>query len=159
MTTMWPDSADITEMAESKMREAELREEYWAIMIQKGSKVARFDNTRASARRVVDSIITAESETQWSRIQQELVDQGKTLPTTEAGQQLHAAYGDMVERQNSLIQRLRVEMEKAADDPETIKVLQEQLRDELVKRKSARKEMGKLDSTLKRGWRHFFCLS
>lgn len=159
MTTMWPESADIAEIEESEMREAQLREEYWATMILKGSKVARFDNTRASARRVVDSIITTESDMQWSRIQQELVDQGKTLPTTEAGQQLHAAYGDMVEKQNNLIQRLRVEMERAAADPEMIKILQQQLRDELVKWKSARKEMGKLDSTLKHGWRRLFCLS
>lgn len=103
---MWLESADTVEMEESETREAELRDEYWAQMIQKGSKIARFTNTRESARNIVDEIITAESEarsiiaaesemhssiatesgTRRSRIQQELADQVETLnlPTTEA---------------------------------------------------------------------------
>ncbi|EKM75639.1 hypothetical protein AGABI1DRAFT_109274 [Agaricus bisporus var. burnettii JB137-S8] len=151
---MWPDPADTVEMEESEVREAELRKEYWAMMIEEGSKVERFTNTRESARKIVDRIITAESKRQWSKLQQELVDQGKDLPATEAEKELHAAYEDMVARQNFLMQQLRAEMEKAAADPVTITALQQQLRDELVKFKNARKEMRKLESSGKKGWRH-----
>ncbi|KAF7761714.1 hypothetical protein Agabi119p4_9706 [Agaricus bisporus var. burnettii] len=149
---MWPDPADTVEMKQNEMREAELRKEYWAEMIGKGSRVERFTNTRESARRIIDSIITAESKTQWCRIQQELVDQGKTLSATDAGKELfYAYYEDMVARQNALMQQLTAEMEKAAADPVTIMALREQLRDELVKRKNARKEMRKLESSGKKG--------
>ncbi|XP_006463967.1 hypothetical protein AGABI2DRAFT_225970 [Agaricus bisporus var. bisporus H97] len=154
MTTMWPDPADTVEMEESEMRERELREEYWAEMIEEGSEVKRFKNTRESAREIVDSIIAAESKRQWSQIQQELVKQGKGLPATDAGKELHAAYEDMVARQNVLMQQLRTEMEKAAADPVAITALQQQLRDELVKWKNARKEMRKLESSGKKGWHH-----
>ncbi|EKM75638.1 hypothetical protein AGABI1DRAFT_79586 [Agaricus bisporus var. burnettii JB137-S8] len=154
MTTMWPDPADTVEMEESEVREAELRKEYWAMMIEEDSKVERFTNTRESARKIVDSIIIAESKRQWSKLQQELVDQGKDLPATEAGKELHAAYEDMVARQNFLMQQLRAEMEKAAADPVTITALQQQLRDELVKFKNARKEMRKLESSREKEKHH-----
>lgn len=152
VTTMWPDPADTVEMEESEMREAELRDEYWAMMIQEDSKVVRFTNTRESAREIVDSIITAKSKEQLSQIQQELVNQGKDLPTTEAGKELHAAYEEMVARQNVLMQQLMAEMEKAAADPVTIMALRQQLRDELVKWKNARKEMRKLESSGEGVW-------
>lgn len=152
ITTMWPDIGDSNENLKIyDEREQELRGEYWAEMLKRGSRTARFDNTQTSAWSIVDSVISAESDRQWSRIQEELVDQGKRLPSTEAGQQLHGAYGEYIERQNDILRRLRDEMEKAADTA-VMEALRGELNNLLKKRSAAMKEMKQLDQSLQRRW-------
>ncbi|TKA78973.1 hypothetical protein B0A55_02554 [Friedmanniomyces simplex] len=58
-------------------------EEFWAPMIERGARVARFDDTRESAMQMVLSLTHQESVV--LQIQEELVDQGKKLKDTTAG--------------------------------------------------------------------------
>ncbi|KAG8782102.1 hypothetical protein FRC20_007857 [Serendipita sp. 405] len=78
VTTMWSLVANNT----GKEREEQLRETFWSQMITEGCRIARFEDSTASARSIVleeiDSLNTI-------LLAQELVDKSKNLDTTAAG--------------------------------------------------------------------------
>lgn len=147
-TTMWPDATeDNREETEACIvREAELEANYWPDMMKHGSTIRRFTNTQESAWDIVDHIIDVESQRRWVRIQEEMVTQGKKLPNTEAGQQLHGIMQDLIKRQNDLLKRIKDEFGKTNDKT----ILQELLKelDGLQKeRDQAMRDMRQLDAS------------
>jgi hypothetical protein len=75
-------------------RESELaKSEFWGKMIKKGSKVLRQDNGKVSAKLIIEYLVkkrTAANIGVALDIQKEMVDQGKTLDQTGAGQEMNA---------------------------------------------------------------------
>jgi hypothetical protein len=119
-TTMWPD--DPSDRHDAVEREKELRDDYWKIMIQKGSHTTPFDGSQASAWSILDPLV--KKAKQAILIQKELKKSWKDVPDTAAGKQLHGFIGTMVERQKVALRQLLDEMGKTTD---------QEIRDVLVK--------------------------
>jgi hypothetical protein len=119
-TTMWPD--DPSDYRDAKEREKELRDEYWRVMIQKGSHTVKFNGTQSSAWSILDPLV--KKAKQAILIQRELKKSWKDVPDTAAGKQLHGIIGTMVERQKTALRQLLEEMGKTTD---------QEIRDVLVK--------------------------
>lgn len=87
-TTMWSSGVD---EKTAVYREEQLRTQpdFWAKMVEKGSKIFRHDRGAASATEIVDYLISRK-QTVVLDIQRELVDERKTLQDTAAGAEIQA---------------------------------------------------------------------
>jgi hypothetical protein len=98
-------------------REIELeKSEFWGKMIQKGSKVLRQDNGKMSAKSILEYLVkkrTAANVGVALDIQKEMVDQGKTLNQTGAGQELNAQILAMRKEYEEKIDSLRADLKVA----------------------------------------------
>lgn len=79
-TTMWGKVSK----EEGEQREEELKRDFWNDMVAKGCRTERFENTYASAWRIIGSIMQNNPSTTLL-IQQEMGASGKSLHRTEAG--------------------------------------------------------------------------
>lgn len=111
-TTMWPEKSS-EEFETTEGRELELRKDYWAVMITKGSRIMRFDGGQRSAWSILDGLV--KNRKQSIRIQRELSKRWKDVPDTEAGKQLHGILGSMIERQRNTLRQLVEEVAKTTD--------------------------------------------
>lgn len=84
-TTMW---ANIDEK-EGLERQKSLKKEYWKSMIEAGSVDWRHDNTRESALRIIDHIISRQQNMTLG-IQHQLVDECRSVADTDAGRELRS---------------------------------------------------------------------
>ena len=98
-------------------RERELRDEFWAYMLGKGSRMSRFHGDRQSAITLVGQVLVQDSVV--LELQRELVDNGKRLNQTSAGsfvnddlETLKSQYRDQLASLESLKQEL-VENDRA----------------------------------------------
>ncbi len=82
VTTMW----DIVEPALGASRELELVSKFWLPLIERGSFLSRYANSRDSALKIINWFMTREKVT--LDIQHEMVDKNMNLKDTAAGQQL-----------------------------------------------------------------------
>ncbi|KAF8424478.1 P-loop containing nucleoside triphosphate hydrolase protein [Tirmania nivea] len=80
MTTHW----DKVPTALGQERESELRSGFWNTMIQKGARTARFDRSTTSGRRIVE--LFEDRSPIVLAIQEQMIDQGRVLSETVAGQ-------------------------------------------------------------------------
>jgi hypothetical protein len=98
-------------------RERELKTpEFWGKMIEKGSKVFRQDNRKISAQKIIEYLVnkrTAQNLGVALDIQIEMVDQGKTLAQTGAGQEMNARILAMKRDYEEKIARLRADLKVA----------------------------------------------
>ena len=98
-------------------RETELeKSEFWGKMIKKGSKVLRQDNGKVSAKSIIEYLIkkrTAANIGVTLNIQKEMVDEGKTLDQTSAGQEMNAQILAMKNEYEEKIARLRADLKLA----------------------------------------------
>ena len=117
VTNMWEDVHP--EIGEA--REAELKEDnmFFKPALDKHAKIARHDNTCASAERIIRSLLNKPYVPLC--IQQELVDEKKEITETSAGQELNRDLNEQIERHKLEMRELNDSMEQAmwADDPET----------------------------------------
>ena len=81
----------------------ELKKEYWAPLLNSGAVERKVENERESCLAVVNGLLAvktnqqrAEAVSRTLRIQQELVDQEKLVPRTEAGKTLNFSMKDML---------------------------------------------------------------
>ena len=71
------------------MRTQQLRDNYWRDMVDRGSKILKFEDSSKSAWTMVDSIVQLNrSRAEILQIQRELADTLKLIPDTEPGQKL-----------------------------------------------------------------------
>jgi hypothetical protein len=98
-------------------REKELeKSEFWGRMINKGSKVLRQDQGRASAKDIILYLVRRRTAANMSvalDIQKEMVDQGKTLDQTGAGQEMNAQILAMKREYEDKIVKLRNDLKAA----------------------------------------------
>lgn len=79
VTTRWNE----VEESLGASREQQLRDQFWAYMLEKGSTMARFHADRDSAISIASQLVSRESIV--LDLQREMVDEGKTLKETVAG--------------------------------------------------------------------------
>ena len=94
VTSKW-DRLDSVE--EGEAREKDLRENFWAPLIEQGSLCARFSGDKASALQIIEHIAFDQrvSTKPPLHIQTEVVDEQKTLDETAAGAVLRQELSDM----------------------------------------------------------------
>ncbi|CCM03858.1 uncharacterized protein FIBRA_06008 [Fibroporia radiculosa] len=85
VTTMWTKGNQAVEAA----REEQLRTNFFRDAMDRGASLYRHDNTQASARKIL--LDTLGKMPKVLRVQEELVDQHKSIPETDAGMQLFFA--------------------------------------------------------------------
>jgi len=90
----------------SKMKEGELAKpldemmtKHWSSMIEKGSEVAKFEDSRDSAVEIIEKVIRKRLCDTCLQIQAEIVDNNKSIPETKAGQQLRYTLQEMLDYQ------------------------------------------------------------
>lgn len=112
-TTFWNNVNVIT----GQNRENELEtSEFWGKMIRKGSQVLRQDNGRVSARSIIEYLVkkrTPASAGVALDIQKQMVDQGKSLDQTGAGQEMNAQILSMKKEYEEKIETLRADLKVA----------------------------------------------
>ncbi|KAG0694741.1 P-loop containing nucleoside triphosphate hydrolase protein, partial [Suillus ampliporus] len=103
VTTKWNDvGAGVGER-----REKQLKDSFWKEMIENGSQVARFHGSHNSAWDVMRLILANNSAVAALRIQEELVDLGKVISETDAGNTLRAALKDVADIHRRVVEGLK----------------------------------------------------
>ena len=92
VTTRWNE----VDEAVGASREKELRESFWAYMLNKGSTMTRFYGNKDSATAIASQLVSKSGIV--LEIQKEMVDQGKTLNNTVAGSFVKEDIGEMKAR-------------------------------------------------------------
>lgn len=104
-TTMWNSVTEVTGSA----RQSEMINQFWHSMIEQGCNVQRHDGSRESALSICDSIISKGMRVVL-KLQVELVDGGKQLLNTEAGQEVQSALLSEIAENFQQLKGLREEM-------------------------------------------------
>lgn len=110
-TTFWKTPVTVSE----EQREQQLKEKFWAPLIGKGSRVVRQDRERQSGIEIIESIINRKERVTLS-IQHELVDQGKSVAETVAGEEVLAEMAEMKKKHQSEIVQLREDIKLAIEE-------------------------------------------
>ena len=107
VTNMWEeDSQDISEA-----REKQLSGKFFKSALDKGAQMVRHHNTTKSAHDIVRKIM--KNHPVVLRIQQELVDEGKTIINTAAGESINRELNEQIERHQVELKQLRTMMARA----------------------------------------------
>ncbi|KAJ3552254.1 hypothetical protein NP233_g12923 [Leucocoprinus birnbaumii] len=168
-TAMWPEdlgpvsaSSSLTAQLSPDLisREKDLIEIYWGLMIERGSQYFRFTRTRESAWSIFNSLLRIQHENRLIHlvhIQEELVNQKRSVPRTTAGKRLHGFVQEVALRQTKVIEQLKAELLKSGgQDRMVIDSLLEDLSRLQEEKKRTKWEMDALDpSVFKRFTRLF----
>lgn len=107
LTTMW---SEIRDHGKGMERERELRQEFWDAMECRGSKIRKFDGTQSMASALIHRL--QRKQEMVLEIQEDLVDHGKQLDQTRAGQlmvpQLEVAIKESERRIQELSKRRKL---------------------------------------------------
>lgn len=142
VTTMWDAIGD---EAIGQQREKELTSGPWAPMIRWGSKTERHRNTEESAWQILKRFIdTPKTELAPVQLQKETVTLNKSLPHTDAGQELYNKLNELHKKRQASLQALRKQMEKPGLDQYTITSLQEQYRSMEQEHEAGTRELRRL---------------
>ncbi|KAK5110335.1 hypothetical protein LTR62_006043 [Meristemomyces frigidus] len=130
VTARWGQVAKLGDLKRAESRELELRENFWAPMIQRGSRVARFDDTKGSALAIIMSLIGQQTVSQESvvlQIQSELADRKLPLAATAAGMIINDETNRLEKKYREELSNMQREMEEALAqrDVEVQEALQE----------------------------------
>lgn len=128
MTNMW---GKVT-LQEGAGRELELGQKHFKTAIEKGARLCRHYNTPESAREILRTIL--ENQPMVLKIQRELIDEGKDIEQTGAGEELSKEIRQAVVAYKAEIEHLEEGMRMADDDDD------EGARDELESDKRRQEE-------------------
>lgn len=135
-TTMW---GKIDEAKGQKTQE-QLSEQYWNTMIDAGSKVIRHDDTKESALRIIDHIISRKTQV-GLKMQKQLVEGDLTVEDTDAGQELKSKVTQERAKTDEKLRDVKEDLEQAlaeSDNASANELLDEQRKFEsLIKAKDA----------------------
>jgi len=111
-TTRWG-MAEKVDQKRAMERERELRtsEDFWAPMLERGSRLARFEDSRDSGLQLIMSLI--EQNPVVLQIQKELVEDGKNLIDTAAGNTVNEETKRLEEKYKAEIAQIQKEMDEA----------------------------------------------
>ncbi|KAJ3552382.1 hypothetical protein NP233_g12896 [Leucocoprinus birnbaumii] len=85
VTTHWDEANRFDSLEECNKREAELSNSFWKLLIERGSKMHRFDNTSLAAWNIINSLSFEKKPLQ---IQKQMVDEDMPLEATTAGRRV-----------------------------------------------------------------------
>jgi len=123
-TTMW----DEVDPEIGVRREQDMIDRYWSWMIDRGSRVSRFLQTRASAFQVLRPIIDDINAREDLLLQKEMNDIALTLRQTSAGAILYNKFEALVTRQQKMLEGIREEMKQPEVDEAQLQLLMEEYR-------------------------------
>ncbi|KAG9764077.1 hypothetical protein KCU73_g1120, partial [Aureobasidium melanogenum] len=109
-TTMWANVKD--DIGDRRLQELQNTAEFWGDMTAKGSRVFRHDDSGASAMKLI-SYILDQRKTTVLQIQRQMVDEGKSLDETSAGEELEKVLLQQREQFEKRLKEAREEMEEA----------------------------------------------
>ncbi|KAH7129193.1 hypothetical protein EDB81DRAFT_950889 [Dactylonectria macrodidyma] len=142
VTTMW----NLVETERLSYREAAMREtrlsctmEFWGKLCEQGSQVRRWQGDEASASSIIRELLFINEKDGFlkQRLQRELVNEGKDLSETAAGNELSTEY---LRKERKCIEGLWTLEHGTVNDPETANAMKE-LRGELEGMRSAQREL------------------
>lgn len=110
-TTFWKQPVTQSE----EQREEQLKTNFWAPLISKGSRVVRQDREKQSGTEIIESIINRQTRVTLS-IQHELVDQGKTVADTFAGNEVLQEMQALKKKHEHEITQLRADIKEAIEE-------------------------------------------
>ena len=124
VTNMWGK----VEQSVGEAREQELTEIYFKPALDKNAQLARHHNTTRSSHDIIRRIM--KNDPAPLRIQQELVDEGKNIKDTAAGEAVNEELNMLIRRHQAEMSSLREEMRQALKekDEETRRELEEETR-------------------------------
>jgi hypothetical protein len=115
-TTFWDNGPDLPKYLDRE-HELKTKDDFWRGMIQNQSKVFRQDSGRTSATRIIEYLVQRDRGSTRSRptldIQKQMVDQGKTLGQTGAGQEVEVWLTQQREAYERKLALMRGEWEQA----------------------------------------------
>jgi len=114
LATTWWSGVDHATGAQRE-RELATRDTFWAGMITKGSRMFRQDQGPQSARQIVDYLV-ARKRPVTLKIQEELVDQHKTLDATGAGLEVDAQLATQKREFEAQLLQIQTDMRQAMKD-------------------------------------------
>ena len=117
-TTMW----DEVEPNDGASRLNELHTVYWKTMVAQGAHIACCRKDDNSVKELIRRILAQEGRRK-VLLQEEMVERGKVLRETAAGQELYSQLEELAERQMELLRRIDKER-KAAAEPRMLMDLQ-----------------------------------
>ena len=140
VTNMW----GVVDPQVGEAREAELiREEmFFKPVLDKGAQMARHENTVPSAERIIRLILN--NDPLPLQIQMELVEEGKDISETSAGEELTRELNAQIKKYKEEVRTLKEEMKQAIKDKE------EEFREELeTETKKMQKEIARFENEAK----------
>ncbi|PPR04327.1 hypothetical protein CVT24_013400 [Panaeolus cyanescens] len=111
VTTMWDQLWKEEQINRANKRLEEMGSIYYKSFVQAGARILKFDNTHASALHVVDECLIGKSSTYFSF--ENVVLKSEAIASTSLGR---ALYQNLIERQESLAQRLKVIEDDLSDE-------------------------------------------
>ena len=114
LATTWWTGVDSATGAQRE-RELAARDSFWAGMIAKGSRMFRQDTGAQSARHIVDYLVSRKRPVTL-KIQEELVDQNKTLDETGAGLEVDAQLAAQKKDFEAKLLQIQTDMRQAMKD-------------------------------------------
>ncbi|KAF9441303.1 hypothetical protein P691DRAFT_813197 [Macrolepiota fuliginosa MF-IS2] len=113
VSTMW----EKVNPAIGKKREEELRERFWKLMVDKGSRTDRLEkNTMEEAWRIVEQVVTEREQREAILLQEEVVNLGRKLNETQAGRNLYNPFQKLLYEQRAFLKGLIEQMKKPGED-------------------------------------------
>ncbi|KAG4431674.1 hypothetical protein IFR05_012840 [Cadophora sp. M221] len=122
-TTMW----SLCPPSDAAKREEQLtnNSDLWKFLVGKGARIFRHDRGEESGQEILDYLVSRARKVTLD-IQHEMVDQGKNLSETSAGQEVQAEIEKIKEAHRKEMQEIREDMEEAIRSKDTER--QEELR-------------------------------
>jgi exonuclease VII small subunit len=124
VTTMWDRGK--TDPKTLHQREKELFDNYWKTMINYGASTARFDNSAASAWKIIAPILK-QREAEILLLQEELVDLNRALNETQAGKTLYSDLQRLLAEQRDTVRSL-AEQAREQSNPQLAQKLEAELK-------------------------------
>lgn len=146
-TSMWGSAEDHNTAV---ARERQLKEEdgFWGLMHARGSLIMRWDKDTASASEIIERLLERRQKngSVILQIQRELVDEGRELSYTSAGQEVNRELTDAMKKWSEEIKALRTDHEEAMETrdrqlAERLKAQELELQHKLQKADKAQKAL------------------
>ncbi len=111
LTTMWGGSTEQLALQEAREQELKTEDAFWAGMIRLGAQAKRYDDTTECALSIIREMLTRPQIV--LDIQRQIVDEGKDLNDTAAGQQLCEDIAVAEEKFREELRQVKEEMTEA----------------------------------------------
>ncbi|KAF9032993.1 P-loop containing nucleoside triphosphate hydrolase protein [Panaeolus papilionaceus] len=105
VTTMWDKPNVAKEKKESRYEE--LKTTHWKDLMDRGTRIEKFDNTSRSANTILARVVEEEKCRQLSHLQEESVVLGKQIKNTDAGKVLYDVLQDRLRKQSQELKILQ----------------------------------------------------
>lgn len=146
-TSMWGNAED-HDTAVARERQLKEDDGFWGLMHARGSLIMRWDKDTASASAIIDRLLERRRKhgSAVLQIQRELVDEGRELSHTSAGQEVNRELTDAMKKWSEEIEALRTDHEEAMETrdrqlAERLEAQELELQDKLQKADKAQKAL------------------